>query len=35
MVYQYYGDPVLGASYRFVVTDLNDNKYVITSTQLY
>lgn len=32
MVNQQYGDAVAGASYRFVATDLNDNKYVLVGT---
>ena len=30
-----YGDTVFGASYRFVVTDLNDYKFVVVGAQLY
>lgn len=29
-----YGDASTGASYRLIVTDLNDNKYVVVGTQL-
>ena len=29
-----YGDTSIGATYRLVVTDLNDNKFVVTGTQL-
>ena len=30
-----YGDTTTGVSYRFVVTDLDDNKYVTVGTQKY
>lgn len=30
-----YGDTVFGATYRFVVTDLNDQKFVVVGSQLY
>ena len=30
-----YGDLTIGPSYRFIVTDLNDNNFVICGTQLY
>ena len=29
-----YGDTVVGATYRVVVTDLDDTKFVVVSTQL-
>lgn len=30
-----YGDKAIGVSYRFVVTDLDDNKFVIAGSQAY
>jgi integrin alpha FG-GAP repeat containing protein 1 len=30
-----YGDSSIGSSYRLVVTDLNDNKFVVIGSQLY
>ena len=30
-----YGDLTIGPSYRFVITDLNDENFVVTGTQLY
>lgn len=35
MVNRQYSDVVVGASYRFVATDLNDDKFVIIGAQLY
>lgn len=30
-----YGDLAIGSSYRLIVTDLTDNKFVVIGSQLY